>query len=260
MPGREDNDPRTSHGTAFTPPVSDGPAAPGSYVAAMPDATQADDSPATEPAVRVEIFALGDLQTNASLVYDRTGGPATVVDPGQRPGPLLERIRELNLAVERVVLTHAHADHIAGLAELRDLHPGCAIEIHAAETGYLQDPENNLSAWIGQPLVAPAATGTLAGGTTTRMAGLDWHILATPGHSPGGLTFHQPDLGVAIVGDTLFAGSIGRYDFPHSDPDALRASLKRLMTLPDATRVLPGHGPETTIAAERASNPHVARG
>ncbi|BAM05054.1 putative hydrolase [Phycisphaera mikurensis NBRC 102666] len=205
----------------------------------------------------MEAFELGDLGTNAYLAY-RTGEPdaaATVFDPGQRPGPLLARIRGLGLAVERVVLTHAHADHIAGLAELRDLHPGCAIEIHAAETAYLQDPENNLSAWIGQPLVAPAATGTLAGGTTTRAAGLDWAILATPGHSPGGLTFHQQELGLAIVGDTLFAGGVGRTDFPHSDPAALQASLRQLMTLPEDTRVLPGHGPETTVGRERAGNP-----
>ena len=223
----------------------------------MPEEPTHPDEQADAAAVRVETFALGDLATNAYLLHAGAGSPATVVDPGQRPGPLLSRIRAAGLTVERVVLTHAHADHIAGLAELRDLHPGCAIEIHPAEASYLQDPQNNLSAWIGEALIAPAATGSLTAGATTRMAGLDWSILGTPGHSPGGLTFHQGDLGVAIVGDTLFAGSVGRYDFPHSDPEALRASLRLLMTLPDETRVLPGHGPETTIGRERATNPHV---
>lgn len=207
--------------------------------------------------VAIEVFCLGELRTNAVLIW-REGSPATVVDPGENPGPLLGRIRELGLSVERVVLTHAHADHIAGLAELRDLHPNCAIEVHASETSFLHDPESNLSAWIGRPLVAPSATGTLADGTLTRMAGLDWRVIGTPGHSPGGLTFFQEQLGVAVVGDTLFAGSIGRHDFPHSDTDQLRASLNRLLTLPDDTRVLPGHGEETTIGRERASNPHLA--
>ena len=226
----------------------------------MPDAEAAPTPAAKDAATRIEAFALGDLATNAYLLHRGPGHPATVIDPGQRPGPLLSRIATLGLTVERVVLTHAHADHIAGLAELRDLHPGCAIEVHAAEASYLQDPEHNLSAWIGMPLVAPAATGHLtpAPGSTTRMAGLDWHVLPTPGHSPGGLSFHQPEFGVAIVGDTLFAGGLGRTDFPHSDPAAFAASVRLLLTLPDATRVLPGHGPETTIGRERVTNPHLA--
>lgn len=207
--------------------------------------------------VHIETFSLGELRTNAVLIW-REGAPATVVDPGERPGPLLERIRELGLSVERAALTHAHADHIAGLAELRDLHPSCAIEVHPSETSYLHDPQNNLSAWIGAPLIAPSATGTLHDGTITRMAGLPWRVLGTPGHSPGGLTFFQEQLGVAIVGDTLFAGSIGRHDFPHSDTEELRASLQRLLELPDDTRVLPGHGEETTIGRERVTNPHLA--
>lgn len=205
--------------------------------------------------VRVEAFALGDFQTNAYLIHRGSGEAATVVDPGQRPGPLLGRIAQLGLSVERAVLTHAHADHCAGLAELRAQHPGCAIEVHAAEAAYLQDPENNLSARMGTPLFAPAATGALTPGEPTRMAGLDWAVLPTPGHSPGGVSFHQPELGVAVVGDTLFAGGVGRSDFPHSDPALLASSLRLLTTLPDSTRVLPGHGPETTVGRERASNP-----
>ena len=203
----------------------------------------------------MEAFPLGDFRTNGYLIHRGPGEPATVVDPGQRPGPLLDRIAELGLSVERVVLTHAHADHTAGLEELRERHPGSAIEIHGDEASYLQDPVNNLSARMGTPLFAPAATGTLTPGRATRIAGLDWVVLHTPGHSPGGLTFHQPELRLAVVGDTLFAGGVGRSDFPHSDPAALDASLRLLMTLPDETRVLPGHGPETMVGRERASNP-----
>jgi glyoxylase-like metal-dependent hydrolase (beta-lactamase superfamily II) len=108
------------------------------------------------------------------------------------------------------------------------------------------------------PVSAPGPDRLLRDGDVLRLGELDWRVLHTPGHSPGSITLHQPHLGVAIVGDALFAGSIGRTDFPGSDFDTLARSIReRLYTLPGSTRVLPGHGEPTTIARERAGNPFV---
>ncbi len=138
------------------------------------------------------------------------------------------------------------------------VYPDLPILIHAAERDFPGDTTLNLSLYVGTPIVAPDPTATFAHDDTLTLGGLAFEVRHTPGHSPGGVTFYQPDHAVALVGDTLFAGSIGRFDFPTSDGPALIRSIhEQLLTLPDATRVLPGHGPETTIGRERAGNPYL---
>jgi len=202
-------------------------------------------------------FPLGMFETNAYAVV----GPdkqCTIVDPGQTPQPLLAFLEANSLQPDAAVLTHGHCDHIAGLWELRAVWPDLPILIHEAESAYLTDPNHNLSAPFGEPFTGPEPTGTLTPGQTIALGGVDFDILHTPGHSPGGVTLHHAAGELAIVGDTLFAGSIGRSDFPHSDPAALTQSLHNvLMLLPDATRILPGHGPATTLARERQTNPYL---
>jgi glyoxylase-like metal-dependent hydrolase (beta-lactamase superfamily II) len=149
-------------------------------------------------------------------------------------------------------------DHIAGLLALRARFPGTPIWIHRAEEAWLTDPVLNLSDGYGVPVTAPTADRLLAHGETLNLAGQDWTVRHTPGHSPGGISLWQEEAGVALVGDTLFAGSIGRHDFPGSDFATLSRSIReQLYTLPDRTKVLPGHGPTTTIAREKLSNPFV---
>jgi glyoxylase-like metal-dependent hydrolase (beta-lactamase superfamily II) len=139
---------------------------------------------------------------------------------------------------------------------MRELWPDMPILLHEAEHDFLLEPQLNLSAFLAEPIVAPAATGSLAHGDTLSLQGVHFEIRHTPGHSPGGVTLYQPDNAVAIVGDTLFASSIGRSDFPTSNGNVLMQSIReQLLTLPDATRILPGHGPASTIGAERAGNP-----
>lgn len=210
--------------------------------------------------LKIDIFALGDFQTNC-FVVSRPSGAAWLIDVGQTPGEMLAHVEDAGLKVEKIILTHAHADHIAGLGEAVEKFfggPAVPVYIHVDEKTFCGDPVLNLSQFISQPIVAPTPTDTLAHGDTLELDGLTFEIRHTPGHSPGGITLYQPDNAVALVGDTLFAGSIGRFDFPTSDGQTLLRSIhEQLMTLPDDTRVLPGHGPETTIGQERVGNPYL---
>ena len=135
---------------------------------------------------------------------------------------------------------------------------GLPVVVHEAEASWLGDPALNLSLALGQGFATTGPDRTLAGGETLSMGGVDWRVVHTPGHSPGGITLYSPDLATAIVGDTLFAGSIGRSDFPTSDERTLHRSIREsIYTLPDDTVVLPGHGPPTTVGREKRTNPFV---
>lgn len=209
----------------------------------------------TSSSLEIHRFVLGPWMTNCYVVADNIGR-CWIVDAGFDPEAMISFVQNAELAPQGIALTHAHVDHIAGLESCRAAWPGLPILIHEAERQSLVDPRENLSAALATPVVAPAATSILEPGGVIEMGGCPFTIHHTPGHSPGGVTLHAPDAGIAIVGDTLFAGSIGRTDFPHSDPEALMRSIQEvLIPMPDATRVLPGHGAETTIESERKNNP-----
>lgn len=222
------------------------------------------------PKLVIKRFELGEWMTNCYVIHVdaqrdvSTGGsaaadvsrPCWIIDAGFEPYRLAAYIREQKLAPQAVLLTHAHLDHIAGLSDLREKWPDLPILIHRAEEAFLGDPMLNLSVVLEEPLLCPPATGFLEHGQSLDIAGLRCEVRHTPGHSPGGVTFYFAQQGVAFVGDTLFAGSVGRTDFPTSDHELLFESIRsQLLTLPDSTRVLPGHGPETTIGKEKRSNP-----
>ena len=224
------------------------------------------------PSLHIQCFCLGDWMTNCFVVHapgpEGASGkaapqPCGIVDAGFQPAPLIEYIRARDLEPSHVVLTHAHVDHIAGLSDVRAAWPEVPILIHESERSFLLDPALNLSSALGEPVIAPAATGVLVPGQELAMGGFRFEVRHTPGHSPGGVTLYARAQDVAIVGDALFAGSVGRADFPTSDQALLFKSIReQLLSLPDQTRVLSGHGPETTIGRERQTNPflsHVGR-
>ena len=215
------------------------------------------------PVPTITPFVLGDFATNCYLVGVPGSTACWVVDCGDRPARLLEAISRGGLVPQAVVLTHSHCDHVAGLDQLRARHPEVPVYAHEAERGFCSTPELNLSSFIGAPVSVGEPTRWLRGGETLELGGLTFRVLHLPGHSPGGIGLvhdgQGPEAGVAIVGDTLFAGSMGRIDFPTSNPADMQRTLRTLMTLPDTMRVHPGHGPATTIGAERRSNPYVAQ-
>ncbi|MBM4108961.1 MAG: MBL fold metallo-hydrolase [Phycisphaerae bacterium] len=217
-----------------------------------------DQAPWARAGLAIDAFALGPYETNC-YVLRRPGSPECwIFDAGFDPDDLIGHVRALGLKPKALLLTHAHPDHIAGIGAVLAAFPGTPVLIHRDEERWLTEPELNLSAFMGVPVSAPGPDALLDHGQVLRLAGLDWTVLHVPGHSPGGCAFHCPQAHVTISGDALFAGSIGRTDFPGSNFETLERSIRtRLYTLPPDTVVLPGHGPPTTVARERAGNPFV---
>lgn len=201
---------------------------------------------------------VGPLQANAYLVVD-DAGDAVVVDPGDEGERIAAEITRLAVAPREVWLTHAHFDHVGGLAALLRAFP-LPVRMHDADRPLLEHAERAAAGWGFAIEAPPTETVSVTHGQTLRVGahGPEARALHTPGHAPGHLAFHLAEHGVVIAGDALFRGSIGRTDLPFGDPEQLLASIRReLLTLPDDTRVLPGHGPDTTIGVERRTNPYL---
>lgn len=213
----------------------------------------------TDQEIEIVTFADEFFAQNSRLIISQGEPCCWVVDPGFAPATdnLLKYLTERNLSPEAVILTHAHADHIAGLSQVLNVHEMLPVHLAKIEWSYLEDPSQNLSMMTGMELrVKAPELRDLAPDQVLELGGTQWQVLDTSGHSPGGRTLYCSQAQTAIVGDALFAGSIGRVDFPHSDGPRLLSNIReKLFTLPGATRVCSGHGPDTTIEIERTTNP-----
>lgn len=203
--------------------------------------------------MQVERLVVGPLAANCYLVRCSEDGEALVIDPGADPEAILKKVEKERLTLRYIINTHGHGDHIGANATLRE-RTGAAILIHAADAPMLTSAVKNLSSWLNGGVVSPPADRTLADGEELRCGNVAFKVLATPGHTPGGISILGP--GVVFTGDTLFQGSIGRTDFPGGSlPVLLKSIREKLLILPDETTVYPGHGPATTIGREKLENP-----
>jgi glyoxylase-like metal-dependent hydrolase (beta-lactamase superfamily II) len=205
----------------------------------------------------IQIFQLplGPLQTNCYLLACEETRQAAVIDPSWNGRAIAQTAADHNITISHILLTHAHFDHVGGLAELKEL-VDAPIYIHPDAVAMLE--QANLSARFFQLEIPtpPPADEMLAEGQQLQIGNLTAHVLFTPGHAPGHVSFHLPEHKVLFDGDVLFQGSIGRTDLPGGNYKLLLQMIwEKLMVMPDETQVLSGHGPATTIGAERQHNP-----
>ncbi len=205
--------------------------------------------------MKVYKFTIGTFAVNNYLIQSETSHNAILIDAGEAPQPILNKIQSLGLELVYLINTHGHGDHIAGNATIiRET--GAKLLIHPLDEPYLRDPTLNLSAFLGARLESPPADGFLEEGDEVTVDDIRLQVLHTPGHTPGHITLVGENL--AFVGDVIFYEGIGRTDFPRSDHNQLLQTIRtKIYTLPDEMNLLPGHGPETTVAHEKRHNPFV---
>ena len=190
---------------------------------------------------------VGSYEVNCSIISEN--GRAWIVDPGQEGARIASLLEKKGLQPEAVLLTHAHFDHITGIAELQKLFPGLPVYVHREDTVMFGHPFNQM----------PGEYSSI--GVPANIRDVEelkiCEVIHTPGHTPGAVCYHFPSDRLLLSGDTLFAGSIGRTDFPGGSMSKMTDSLKKLTALPDDTLVVPGHGSHTTIGREKATNPYL---
>lgn len=203
-------------------------------------------------------MVLGPVMTNCYIVYDTDTKDAMVIDPAWDYPRIDRALTDHGLKLQLIFLTHGHADHIGALQELRQ-RKNVPVYVGAGDANLITNSRNNLSIFMGAPITCQSADYIVHDGDTIQVGNLKFKVLETPGHTPGGLSLYG--YGVVFAGDTLFRYSVGRTDLYGGDSAVLLQSIQdKLLTLPDDTVVLPGHGPASLIGDERRNNPFLDGG
>ena len=206
-----------------------------------------------------KVFPVGPLQCNCSVIGDEQTREAMVIDPGDQIDDILGILKQENLTVKQIVITHAHIDHVGGAMKLKAA-TGAPILMNQNDQALLKMLDVQAS-WVGmRPPGAVHVDEAIGDGTVLKTGGITANVIHTPGHTEGSICVYVPQENKLIAGDTLFAGSIGRTDLPGGSFDKIMKSLHgQVLALPDETVVVPGHGPMTTIGEERQSNPFLQK-
>jgi glyoxylase-like metal-dependent hydrolase (beta-lactamase superfamily II) len=208
-------------------------------------------------ALRIQTFVSGPLQTNVYLLEDTEKQQAVIIDPSfinPQAQQAAEKMVESGVTFTAIWLTHAHLDHWHGSGWWQRIYH-LPVYLHRDDQIWTEDP-NEQAMWLNFPEPDVATVDHwMQENQILSVGDYQFQVIHTPGHSPGSVSFYCAEENLLIDGDVLFAGSAGRTDLPECDPAALRVSLRKLMALPPETKVLPGHGPATTINEEKATNP-----
>ncbi|HMK61821.1 MAG TPA: MBL fold metallo-hydrolase [Dissulfurispiraceae bacterium] len=200
----------------------------------------------------IRTVVVGPLQVNCHIVGDDQTGRAMVIDPGDEPDMIMDAVRKLNLKVEYIICTHGHFDHVGAVGDIRK-DTDAKIVINESEL-HVYNSAAEMAHYFGLEFdQQPEPDVFVDEEDSVSIGNLKFAVLRTPGHSPGGITLYGE--GIAVTGDTLFAGSIGRTDLPGGDEKMMGKSLRRLLSLPGDTKILCGHGPSSTIGREKKDNP-----
>ncbi len=206
----------------------------------------------------IKKLAVGPIMANCFIVGCKQTREAAVIDPGDEADRILLALAESKLTVKQIINTHGHFDHVGANKRMK-VATGAPILIHALDAPMLSTLARSAAAWGMSVEDSPAPDRFLEEGDTIEVGSIRFRIIHTPGHTPGGVSLLAD--GRLFVGDTLFAGSVGRTDFPGGDFEALKSSIQeKLFTLGDEVEVFTGHGPETTIGEEKRHNPFVGLG
>jgi glyoxylase-like metal-dependent hydrolase (beta-lactamase superfamily II) len=199
----------------------------------------------------IKTLIVGPLEENTYIVGDEDTRDAIIIDPGDEPERIMDAIREDALKVDAIICTHAHFDHIGAIGDVKK-GTGTRVLIHGDDLDIFRRAREHAMFWGFEIDDLPEPDGLLRDGDLIRVGGLEFRVIHTPGHSPGSISIYGE--GVVFTGDTIFRDSVGRTDLPGGSLDMLKESFRRLLQLPEDTRVLSGHGPETTIGRERVEN------
>lgn len=209
---------------------------------------------------KTHTVVVGPFLVNCYLHWDTQTGQGVIIDPGADEEAIVYKLEQLEIEPKAILLTHGHGDHIAAVAPLKEQYD-IPLYVGAGEEKLLSNPSANISAFFDKPIVAPEPDCSLVDEQVISVGGLNFRVLATPGHTPAGVCYLVEEEGLLFCGDTLFAGSVGRTDFPGSSHVQLLESIHtKILCLPDSVVCLPGHGPGTTVGAEKSSNPFLTGG
>jgi len=202
--------------------------------------------------LKFKSLTLGELNTNCYIIWDKNTLEAWIIDPADEGNLISEEIIREELQVKKIILTHGHFDHILGLLEVKLNFPKAKIYLHQEDLFLVKTVQNRTQHWLKRQVdPVPLPDSFYDDGDTLKLGHSQFAVMHTPGHTPGSISLYCQSEKLLISGDTLFKEAIGRTDFKYSDHQAIISSLNKLLTLPEDTKVISGHGPETVIRNEQ---------